>query len=192
MTISLSAFYFGYIIAYMSAVDFGTVMEKYSITMKKDVVQGLLVACIPIGGGIGALASGAFINRLSRRYNFINIQTKLASSKRIRNRCGAHSLRSQDGDPLRGPTTSGRMCRVLQLHCAANHERTVTERNLWDINKFQSDFYCIWGVFCICFCFDNDCYLQRSFRVKYLVDNFWISFGDCNITKFSANLCVSL
>jgi hypothetical protein len=188
----LSAFYFGYIIAYMSAVDFGTVMEKYSITMKKDVVQGLLVACIPIGGGIGALASGAFINRLSRRYNFVNIQTQLTSSQCLCHSCRTHPLRPKDGNLFRGQTTSGDMCRFFQLHRAFDHERTVTERNLWDINKFQSDFHCIWGVFCLCFCFDHDCYLQRSFKLKYLVDSFWISLGDCNITKFSVDLCVSL
>jgi len=54
--------------AYMSAIDFTTIIKNNSITIKKDIAQGLLVACIPIGGGIGALLSGYFIQKLSRRY----------------------------------------------------------------------------------------------------------------------------
>ena len=54
--------------AYISSIDFLTIMSVYSITMPKDVVQGILVACIPIGGGVGALLSGFFLKKLSRRY----------------------------------------------------------------------------------------------------------------------------
>lgn len=80
MVISLSAFYFGYTIAYISSIDFGTVINVYSITLNREVAQGFLNACIPIGGGIGALLSKIFLAKLSRRYNllFINILAVLS------------------------------------------------------------------------------------------------------------------
>lgn len=57
--------------AYISSIDFGTIINVYGITMAKDVAQGILVACIPVGGGFGALLSSYFIKKLSRRYIFI-------------------------------------------------------------------------------------------------------------------------
>lgn len=37
--------------------------------MKKEIAQGLLVGCIPIGGGIGALSATYLIKHYSRRYS---------------------------------------------------------------------------------------------------------------------------
>lgn len=54
-------------LAYLSAVDFDTIVERYGIEMKANVAEGLLVGCMPIGGGVGALASNLLINNYSRR-----------------------------------------------------------------------------------------------------------------------------
>lgn len=48
-------------------------MIKYNIDMKQSVAEGLLVGCMPIGGGIGALSSSFLIERYSRRYSFLLI-----------------------------------------------------------------------------------------------------------------------
>jgi hypothetical protein len=66
-TYALGAFYFGYAIAYFSSIDFDSVITIYGINWDKTTAQGLLTGCIPIGGGIGALASDLLIKRFSRR-----------------------------------------------------------------------------------------------------------------------------
>ncbi len=40
------------------------------MTLDKGLAQGMLHACIPIGGAIGAVVSGGFVGRFSRRYFF--------------------------------------------------------------------------------------------------------------------------
>ena len=49
-------------------MDFKTIMKIYHIEMEENLAEGLLVGCMPIGGGVGALASGVLIGRFSRRY----------------------------------------------------------------------------------------------------------------------------
>ena len=67
-TFALGTFYFGYAIAYFSSIDFDTLVKVYSIDWDKPTAKGLLTGCVPIGGGIGALASDILIKRFSRRY----------------------------------------------------------------------------------------------------------------------------
>jgi hypothetical protein len=51
----------------MSAVDFATVAKIYRISMDEHLAEGILVGSMPIGGGIGALASTLLIDRFSRK-----------------------------------------------------------------------------------------------------------------------------
>lgn len=67
-TFALGTFYFGYTIAYFSSIDFDTLVSIYSITWSKTLAQGLLTGCVPIGAGIGALASDILMKQFSRRY----------------------------------------------------------------------------------------------------------------------------
>lgn len=46
---------------YLSAIDFLTIISVYHVTLDKNFAQGMLVACIPIGGAVGAALSGFFI-----------------------------------------------------------------------------------------------------------------------------------
>jgi MFS family permease len=71
-TFALGSFYFGYAIAYFSSIDFDAIIKIYGISWSKTTAQGLLTGCIPIGGGIGALASNILIKKFSRRY-FIHL-----------------------------------------------------------------------------------------------------------------------
>jgi hypothetical protein len=66
-TFALGTFYFGYAIAYFSSIDFDTLVKVYNIDWDKPTAKGLLTGCVPIGGGIGALASDILIKRFSRR-----------------------------------------------------------------------------------------------------------------------------
>jgi hypothetical protein len=68
MVVSISSFYFGYALVYLSAIDFLTVLSVYHVTLDRGLAQGMLFACIPIGGVVGAMMSGIFVNRFSRRY----------------------------------------------------------------------------------------------------------------------------
>ena len=70
MVVSMSSFYSGYMLVYLSAVDFLTVLSVYHVTLDRGLAQGMLHACIPIGGAIGAVVSGGFVGRFSRRYFF--------------------------------------------------------------------------------------------------------------------------
>jgi len=65
--VSLSSFYFGYTIIYLSVIDFTVVMDIYAIDISKSDAEGLLTFCVPLGGCLGALASSYFINKVSRR-----------------------------------------------------------------------------------------------------------------------------
>jgi hypothetical protein len=67
VNISLSAFYFGYTILYLSVIDFGTVIKIYGIEMEPSTAEGILTFCVPLGGLFGALSSSYFIRNLSRR-----------------------------------------------------------------------------------------------------------------------------
>jgi len=40
--------------------------------MRREVAQGLIVACVPFGGAVGAFISRFIVNRLSRRYIWVN------------------------------------------------------------------------------------------------------------------------
>lgn len=68
VNISLSAFYFGYMLLYLTIVDFATVVCAYDIEMDEDTALGVLTFCLPAGGLFGALSSSYFIRKLSSRY----------------------------------------------------------------------------------------------------------------------------
>lgn len=53
---------------YLPAIDFGAIYKLYDIQINKQMAQGILVACVPIGGGLGAVSSSLLIDRFSRRY----------------------------------------------------------------------------------------------------------------------------
>lgn len=67
-TIALSSFYFGYAMVYLPAMDFQAIYSLYNINISYSVAQGILVACVPIGGGLGAVSSSLLIQKFSRRY----------------------------------------------------------------------------------------------------------------------------
>ena len=53
---------------YLPAIDFGVIYNLYSIPISYEVAQGVLVACVAIGAGIGALSSSLLVSTFSRRY----------------------------------------------------------------------------------------------------------------------------
>ena len=53
--LTLSGFYFGYCLVYLSTVPFDDVVEIYNITIDEDLAQGLMIGGVPIGGIIGSL-----------------------------------------------------------------------------------------------------------------------------------------
>lgn len=69
-TFSLSSFYFGYIIMYMSVIEFETIIAVFDIQMSKANAEGLLTFFVPLGGLIGSYLSSYFINNVSRRSSF--------------------------------------------------------------------------------------------------------------------------
>lgn len=69
VNISLSSFYFGYIIIYLNVIDFDTVIKIFSIDMEKAQAEGFLTFCVPLGGLFGSLLSSYFIKNISRRYD---------------------------------------------------------------------------------------------------------------------------
>ena len=67
LNLCLSPFYFGYSIQYLGTFKFENIMEIFHIDMDIDLAKGLYNACIPIGGGIGALTSFFLLKNLSRK-----------------------------------------------------------------------------------------------------------------------------
>lgn len=65
--IALSSFYFGYAMVYLPAIDFAAIYKLYGIQINYQVAQGILVACVPIGGGLGAVSSSILLEKFSRR-----------------------------------------------------------------------------------------------------------------------------
>ena len=52
---------------YLPSIDFALIYRLYSIPITYEVAQGILVACVAIGGGVGALSSSFLVSRFSRR-----------------------------------------------------------------------------------------------------------------------------
>lgn len=71
---SLSSFYFGYSLIYLSVIDFGVVMKQYKIDMNRPDAEGILTFCVPLGGILGAFCSSYFIHKATRRYFKVNIE----------------------------------------------------------------------------------------------------------------------
>lgn len=46
-------------------------MNVYNITWKKSVAEGLLIGCVPIGGGLGAFLSYYLLKRFSRKSSIL-------------------------------------------------------------------------------------------------------------------------
>ena len=67
---SLSNFYFGYCLVYISTVDFAVVISVWDVPFPFETARGILTGCIPVGALIGALMGKKLIHLFSRR-NFI-------------------------------------------------------------------------------------------------------------------------
>ena len=70
INLSLSNFYFGYCLVYISTVDFDTVIKTFEVTMPTETARGVLTGCIPFGALFGALIGKKLIHVFSRR-NYI-------------------------------------------------------------------------------------------------------------------------
>ena len=68
ITLCMSSVYFGYMLVYLSAIDFPVIANIYSITYDLSFAQGLSQGVLPIGAAVGAMLSTLIISRLSRRY----------------------------------------------------------------------------------------------------------------------------
>ena len=82
VNLSLSNFYFGYVLVYISTVEFQDVMTTFKVTMPLETARGILTGCIPFGALFGALLGTKLIHVFSRR-NFIlviNITALIAGS----------------------------------------------------------------------------------------------------------------
>ena len=73
LTHYISSVYFGFGLAYFSTIDFEEyLINIYGIMLPAATAKGLLIGCIPIGGGIGALLCSALHRFFSRRYFFLD------------------------------------------------------------------------------------------------------------------------
>ena len=68
LNITLSAFYFGYSIAYFGQLDIATMLNILDFDIDPSTAKGILNGCIPVGGLVGALCSSILIRKLSRKY----------------------------------------------------------------------------------------------------------------------------
>lgn len=82
LNLSLSNFYFGYCLVYISTVDFSVVMKVFHVNMPFETARGVLTGCIPIGALFGALLGKKLIHWFSRRnfILFINVLGLVAGS----------------------------------------------------------------------------------------------------------------
>jgi MFS family permease len=82
INLSLSNFYFGYCLVYISTVDFDTVIKTFGVTMTTEVARGVLTGCIPFGALFGALLGKKLIHVFSRRdfILFINAWALISGS----------------------------------------------------------------------------------------------------------------
>ena len=82
VNLSLSNFYFGYCLAYLSTVDFHLVTCVFKVNLSYETARGVITGCIPIGALLGALAGKKLLHMFSRN-NFIlviNIVAIIAGS----------------------------------------------------------------------------------------------------------------
>lgn len=82
VNLSLSNFYFGYVLVYISTVEFEHVITTFKVTMPLETARGILTGCIPFGALLGALLGKKLIHVFSRR-NFIlviNVTALIAGS----------------------------------------------------------------------------------------------------------------
>jgi hypothetical protein len=70
LNLSLSNFYFGYCLVYISTVDFTLVIDVWKVPFPLETARGILTGCIPIGALIGAILGKKLIHLFSRR-NFL-------------------------------------------------------------------------------------------------------------------------
>ena len=76
LNITLSAFYFGYSIAYFGQLDVATMLRILDYDgIDASTAKGILNGCIPVGGLVGALCSSVLIRKLSRKYPFAYLGT---------------------------------------------------------------------------------------------------------------------
>jgi hypothetical protein len=76
LNICLSPFYFGYTIQYLGTFKFQNVIELFHISIQdEELANGLYNACVPIGGGIGALSSFFLLKKFSRKYPYLYLGT---------------------------------------------------------------------------------------------------------------------
>ena len=67
LNLCLGAFYFGYGISYFGTFDFDNIVIIFDVSMSKDLANGLIQGCIPVGAGTGALLSSLLLKKLSRK-----------------------------------------------------------------------------------------------------------------------------
>ncbi len=82
INLSLSNFYFGYCLVYISTVEFAVVIETFKVTMPTEMARGILTGCIPFGALFGALLGKKLIHVFSRRQYmlFINAWALIAGA----------------------------------------------------------------------------------------------------------------
>lgn len=73
INLSLSNFYFGYCLVYISTVDFHTVIKVWGVDMPIETARGILTGCIPFGALFGALLGKKLIHVFSRRHYLLFI-----------------------------------------------------------------------------------------------------------------------
>jgi nitrate reductase gamma subunit len=79
---AISFFHYGYYLVYLGfnlfhlgAIPIQTILNAYVVDANKEVAQGILNGCIPVGALIGAAGSSFIIRRFSRRYTVIYKET---------------------------------------------------------------------------------------------------------------------
>jgi MFS family permease len=75
INLSLSNFYFGYCLVYISTVEFEGVIKTFGVNMPLETARGILTGCIPFGALFGALLGKKLIHVFSRRHYILFINT---------------------------------------------------------------------------------------------------------------------
>lgn len=80
LNISLSSFYFGYVIVYFGQLDIATIKDIFHIDLDETTAKGVLNGIIPVGALFGALGSSFLLKKLSRRYAMYYLESVCFSS----------------------------------------------------------------------------------------------------------------
>lgn len=172
--IALSSFFFGYAMVYLPAIDFGAIYKLYGIQINKQMAQGILVACVPIGGGLGAVSSSLLIDRFSRRYLSKLIQKLLTYRQCFECGCLPNAVHHELRDIRICKAIPRVLHWALQLIGAIDNEIAFTNGNFRDFDQLPSNIYNLWCYFWICVFFIVILRDERFNRRKEMVDSLWI------------------